>query len=136
MTQKEKMELLNGYIQANVAPILVEGIPTSIFKDEATILPATCALSELNGHYEGIDFVPPIWYQEVLFKENDPINLLVIDNLGGLSKADQMKFYELLCYRKIGVFELPANCVILLTTETMKLHETIYSLVAHIGDVL
>ena len=44
-----------------------------------------------------------------------------------------MKFYELLKYRKIGVFELPQNCVIVLTAqEGNQIAEDIYSLVVSV----
>lgn len=130
-----KLELLKTYLQANVAPILLEGVDIKVFENIATILPSNIDITLLNGHYEGIDFVPPTWYNQIKEKENEPQNLLVIEDITKISCSSQMKFYELLKYRKIGVFDLPKNCVIIVLCSKLDkslIHETIYSLTAHI----
>ncbi len=136
MSRKEKLELLDAYIKSNVAPILIEGIPTEVFEN-SVVLKSNCDISELNGHYEDINFVAPIWYQEIKSKENENHNLLIIDEILDVSKTEQKKFYELFKYRKISTFKLPKNCVIIVTCKKLKkelMNEQIYSLVAHIGD--
>ncbi len=127
------INILNTYLKTNVAPVLIKSIPADIFIDESVNIPADCDVLELNGHYEGIDFLPPVWYQTVLSKASARRNILVIENISSLSKDEQMKFYELLKYRKIGVFELPQNCVIVLTAqEGNQIAEDIYSLVVSV----
>ena len=59
-----KRELLMSYIKSNVAPILVDfidgnNIPNSV------VLPANLEISELNGHYENIEFVSPEWLNKL-----------------------------------------------------------------------
>lgn len=133
MSKVEMINMLNTYLKTNVAPVLIKSFPADIFIDESVNIPADCDVLELNGHYEGIDFLPPVWYQTVLSKASARRNILVIENISSLSKDEQMKFYELLKYRKIGVFELPQNCIIVLTAqEGNQIAEDIYSLVVSV----
>ena len=77
--------------------------------------------------------MPPKWYDNVLnIKEN---KVLVIDKIDTISKEEQLKFCELLEHRKISTFELPKNCVIIITANEInkdKINEEIFSLVARI----
>lgn len=126
----KKLELLNTYIKANVAPILIEKVPKEVFEHHAVILQATIDKSLLNGHYEGVNYLPPDWFTELESKD-----ILIIDHLSDISREEQKKFIELLKYRKISTFDLPKRCVILITCEnTSNISEEIYSLVAHIGE--
>ena len=129
---KNKKELLISYIRANVAPILVDFISGNDISG-AVVLPANVDLKELNGHYDGADFMPPKWLNEILSKNTSRI--LVIDKIDSISKEEQLKFCELLEHRKISTFELPKNCVILVTANEIskdKINEEIFSLVARI----
>ena len=131
---QEKQELLREYINANVTPILLD---KSVLIDTTnlTVLPSTCNMDLLCGHYEDIDFVPPTWYLELKKKEKDRYNFLMIEDLSFVSKQEQRKFIEILKYRQIGIFKLPENCVILLTSDVINkdaIDKEIYSLVAHI----
>jgi len=55
---EKRQELLMSYIRANVAPILVDFISGKDVKG-AVVIPANIDNKELNGHYDGIDFMPP-----------------------------------------------------------------------------
>lgn len=126
-----KKEMLLSYITVNVAPILVDFL---FGKDlpYATILPANLDIKELNGHYENTEYLPPRWLNELQQNSN---NLLVIDQIDTISKQEQLKFYELLKYRKISTFALPNECRIIITATKInkdKINEKIYSLVAQI----
>lgn len=126
-----KKEMLLSYIRVNVAPILVDFL---FGKDlpYATILPANLDIKELNGHYENTEYLPPRWLNELQQNSN---NLLVIDQIDTISKQEQLKFYELLNYRKISTFALPSECRIIITATKInkdKINEKIYSLVAQI----
>lgn len=126
----KKLELLNTYIKENVAPILIENIPKEVFEETAVIIESTIDKSLLNGHYEGISYLPPSWFSELENKD-----ILIINQLSRISKKEQKKFVELLKYRKISTFELPKRCVIIITCEnSSNISEEIYSLVAHIGQ--
>lgn len=130
-----KLEMLSAYLKSNVGPILLEKIPENTFDNRAELLPSTCEITELNGHYERTDFVPPKWYFSVQNKEKNAINLLVITGLDQISLEEQMKFYELLKYRKIGVFSLPKNCQIIVLVDAVTkntIHPEIYALLVHI----
>ena len=129
---EDKRELLLSYIKANVAPILVDFISGSDMQN-AVVLPANVDRSELNGHYEETEFVPPLWYKELT--ENEGIKLLIIDKIDSIEKQEQPKFCELLEQRKISTFELPENCIIIVTANKINKHtisEEIYSLTAKI----
>ena len=129
---ENKKELLLSYIKANVAPILVDFISGNDI-DGAVVLPANVDVKELNGHYVGENFMPPKWFNEILSTKASKI--LVIDKIDEISKEEQLKFCELLKYKKISTFELPKNCVIIVTANEInkdKINEEIFSLVARI----
>ncbi len=131
---QDKLNMINTYINSNVAPLLVEGITSSNIPN-SVVIPANCGIDLLNGHYEGMDFVAPTWYNEILAKKDMKHNILVIDNITSIPKAEQLKFCEILKYRKISTFELPSNCSIIITCDKVSketIAKEIYSLVAHI----
>lgn len=61
---QEQIMMFDMYTGMKNIPILLENVPLSAFKN-VTVLEANCDMSELNGHYEGMDFVGPDWYQEL-----------------------------------------------------------------------
>lgn len=132
MSDKERLEMITSYIKGNISPLLIENIPSDIFNRNAVILPADIDMKELNGHYEGIDFLPPNWYQELQKYKEDNYCFLVISELSNLPKEEQLKFGEILKYKKVGVFDLPKNCVIIITGRNIKetISKEIYSMVA------
>ena len=126
---KEKRELLLNYLEVNVAPILVDFLLGEDLHD-ALVLPANIDIKELNGHYENTDYLPPKWFKELLKKDN---KLLVIDKIDIISKEEQLKFGELLKYRKLSTFDLPNDCRIIVTANKINkdvINEEIISLVA------
>lgn len=127
-----KKELLMSYIKADVAPILVNFISGKDIPG-AIVISADVDAKELNGHYDGADYMPPKWYNELVTNNNSKV--LVIDLIDSINKEEQLKFIELLEYRKISTFELPKDCVIIVTAKEVnkdKISEEIYSLVAQI----
>ena len=129
---ENKRELLLSYIKSNVAPILVDFLSGNDIKN-AVILPANIDSKELNGHHDGVDFLPPKWMSEIL--GTNASKILIIDKIDSVSKEEQLKFCELLEHRKISTFSLPENCVILVTANEVnknKISEEIYSLVVQI----
>ncbi len=129
---KDKKEMLLSYIKSNVAPILVDFLSAQDLKGSIA-LPANIDAKELNGHYEGTDFIPPKWLNEILNRNTNRV--LVIDKIDTISKEEQLKFCELFKYRKISTFNLPESCVIIITANEInkdKINEEIFSLVARI----
>lgn len=129
---ENKKELLMSYIKTNVAPILVNFISGKDIPG-AIVISADVDAKELNGHYDGADYMPPKWYNELVTNNNSKV--LVIDLIDSINKEEQLKFIELLEYRKISTFELPKDCVIIVTAKEVnkdKISEEIYSLVAQI----
>lgn len=129
---ENKKELLMSYIKANVAPILVNFISGKDIPG-AIVISADVDAKELSGHYDGADYMPPKWYNELVTNNNSKV--LVIDLIDSINKEEQLKFIELLEYRKISTFELPKDCVIIVTAKEVnkdKISEEIYSLVAQI----
>lgn len=128
---KERLEMLNEYIKSGITPILIENMPVSVF-DNVTILDANCDISDLNGHYENINFVAPSWYNKL--KQNQT-KMLVINNINEIDVNEQTKFIEILKYKKISTFDLPKDCIIIVTAKNLKerpINEEVYSLLAHI----
>lgn len=128
---KEKLEILDSYLKSGLTNILIEDMPKEIFKDEI-ILESNCTIDDLNGHYEGIEFMPPVWYQD-LIKNNKKI--LVINDINKLPIEEQSKFGEILKYKKISTFDLPKDCVVIVLVNNLKenkICEEVYSLLAHI----
>jgi len=126
-----KRELLMNYIKSNVAPILVDFIDGSSILN-CVVLPANCEITELNGHYDNVEFVSPEWLNKL--KDSTP-TILVIDKIDSIPKNEQTKFVEILKYRQVSTFELPKNTVIVVTAKEINentINEEIYSLVAHI----
>ena len=123
---KEKRELLSTYISNNVAPIL---------EDFLFDIPDSVVISADVNSEELLDINEPEWFR--LIKSNSDAKLLVIDRIDSISKDEQVKFLELLKYRKVGTLELPKNCVIIITANEINkntINEEIYSLVAHIKE--
>jgi len=109
-------------------------IPLQTFPS-AIVIEANCEVSELNGHYEGTEFVPPKWYNELLNK-TDFKRVLIINEIDKVAKEKQERFIEILKYRKISTFELPNNTVIVITANNISdnISPEIISLVATIKD--
>lgn len=126
-----KRELLMSYIKSNVAPILVDFIDGSSIPN-SVVLPANLEITELNGHYDNVEFVSPEWLNKL---EGSTPTILVIDKIDSIPKNEQTKFVEILKYRQVSTFELPKNTVIVVTAKEINentINEEIYSLVAHI----
>lgn len=131
---EERLDLLEKYLRSGFNPILVEGIPSDSFHN-SVVLKSTIDPSELNGHYEGSDFCPPTWYQELVEKSKLEPVILLIENINEIPIKEQPKFIELLKYKKISTFSLPSNCLILVTCKNLKerkLSEEVFSLLAMI----
>lgn len=131
---QDRINMLMEYIKAGISPILVEDLPVNIF-DDAIIIDSNCDDMLLNGHYENTDFVAPKWYYELLEQSKTKMPMLVIKDINKVSIEVQSKFGELLKYKKISTFDLPVNCIIIVTCSNLKgatLNKDIYSLMAHI----
>lgn len=129
---KEQRELLFNYIESNVGPILVDFIDGNVIPN-SVILPANIDRSELNGHYENVEYISPKWLTELNRLNGLPI--LVIDKIDSIQRSEQVKFIEILKYKKVSTFELPENTVVILTAKEINkntINEEVYSLVAHI----
>lgn len=128
---KEKILSLEKILKSGINTVLIEDIDFDFLYDYV-LLDADCDNKELNGHYENIEFVAPEWYKTLIIKKNP---ILVIKEINKLSLEEQIKFVEILKYKKISTFELPKNTIIIVTCKNLKnykINEEIYSLVAHI----
>lgn len=131
---RERFNLLENYIKSGISPLLVQNIPSNSFKN-SVVIKGNIDRSELNGHYENIDFCPPAWYKELLDKSKINTTVLVIENINEIKLEEQNKFIEILKYKKISTFELPKNCLVIVTCSdlsTNKINEEVYSLLAQI----
>ena len=125
---KDKKDMLLAYIKVNVVPVLVTFMFASDF-DNAVVLAANTRISELNGHYENMEYVPPKWFNDLLNLSGS--KYLIIDRIDNINKEEQKKFIEILKYNKISTFDLPSDCRIIVTAnEVNKVSEEILSLVA------
>lgn len=131
---KEDLNLLKKYIKSGVSPLLVQNIPFNFF-DNLVIIKSNIDKSELNGHYENTDFCPPLWYKELLDKSKTNMPVLIIENINEIPIEEQTKFIEILKYKKVSTFELPKNCLVIVTCSdlhTKKINEEVYSLLIQI----
>lgn len=131
---QERLNLLEKYIQLGISPLLIEDMPMDLFQNKV-VIKSTIQNLELNGHYENIDFCPPIWYQELLEKSKQDCVVLVIENINKIDLMEQLKFIEVLKYRKISTFPIPKNCIIIATCTDLnhnKIHQDVLSLLAQI----
>lgn len=129
---EDRKEILLSYLEANVTPILVDFIDATKL-DKTVIIPANIDKSDLVGYYEGASYLPPKWLQELI--NNKEKKILVIDKIDSIPKEEQLKFCELLEYRKISTFELPKYCIIIVSANEINentINEEILSLVARI----
>ena len=129
MNIEEREIMLKNYIACNVIPVLTDLVKDTDFPN-SVVIPADCRIAELNGHYEGDEFVTPKWYNELNNK-----NILIINNIDEISKEYQMKFKELLKYRQISTFQIPENIRIIVIAKNINketINEEIYSLTAQI----
>lgn len=130
--RKIELESLKELLLLNEYPILVEDISNELFEN-AVILNNDCDISLLNGHYEGVNFVAPDWYNILVEKCKNGRSILIINGINNSEIDDQLKFIEILKYRKISTFDLPKNCSIIVTAYDIKnkpIAEEVYSLVA------
>lgn len=127
---KDKIEYLSSYLRFNVAPVLIDFLSCADL-DATVILPANIPIEELNGKYDGANLVQPKWFD--IIASTKKTKMLVIDKIDTIPIEEQLKFVELLKYRKVSTFELPEDCVIVVTAnQTSKINEGIFSLVAKI----
>lgn len=125
-----KLELFKAYIYANVCPILIDNIDIDIFKNISVIIKNDITKEELNGSLNK----KPEWYKEL---EDSNKIILIIEDIDKISKEEQLKFHELLKYRKVGKYNLKNNVVIILTASKISsdtISENIYSLISHITE--
>lgn len=131
---KERLVLLENYIKFGEYPLLLQNIPSNFFNN-SVIIKSNVDRSELNGHYEHISFCPPLWYNELLNKSKMNMTFLVIENINEIPLGEQTKFIELLKYKKVSTFELPRNCLIIVTCSDLavnKINEEVCSLLVQI----
>lgn len=105
---KETLTLLSNYIKADIDSFYIKEIDYDFFENSIVIN----SDSELNGHYEGITFCPPNWFKKVeeLSKIGNAILIIDLNNC-----KDQKKFIEIIKYKQVSTFELPKNCIIIVT---------------------
>lgn len=130
----EKVKMLEGILKSGISPILLEDFPVSIFEN-AVVLEADCDMSELNGHYEDAEFCPPQWYKKLTDENSEYEPVLVVNNINKIPSEEQTKFVEIFKYKKVSTFDLPKNCVIIVTASNLEenqINEEVYSLMAHI----
>jgi len=128
-----KKELLMTYIKSNVAPILIDfEFP---ILDNTVLLSSSCEKEELVGTYNGNLYESPEWLK-LIINNNSP-SILLIDSIDQITKEEQLKFIEILKYRKVSTFNLPESTIIIVTAKRINestINEEVYSLVAHIKD--
>ncbi len=131
----EVLDLFELYIKNYVAPILVESSKEIDLKNGVEI-DGDCGVFELQGKYDSNgEYHLPNWLSVLNGNADKERTLLIIKNINDTDEDNQMKFYELLKYRKMDTVQLPQNCVIIATCNNLKekpINPTLYSLMAHI----
>lgn len=130
-----KIEMLENYLKANIAPILISKIPSSVFDSVAVVIPSNINKEDLYGKIKNNKFELPKWYDEL--SNNPKKNMIIIDNLSLITTDEQLKFHELLKYRKVGNLKIKDNIMIMVISDEIsstKINKDIYSLLVHIED--
>lgn len=131
---QERVILLENYMKSGISPLLISNISSDLFQN-SIVIKSNVSNSELNGHYENMDFCPPTWYRELIQKSKIGCSVLIIENIDEIPLEEQTKFIEILKYQKVSTFDLPKNCMIVVTCSDVyknKIHEEVYSLLAQI----
>lgn len=131
---KDDLKRLKELLMVSNIPILVSKLPNELY-DGAVILSSDIDKTQLDGHYEGIEYQPPKWLSILENNCKEDSGLLIINDINSISKDEQMKFGEILKYHKVSTFDLPKNCLIIVTAtniEASPIAEDIYTLLAHI----
>ena len=80
-----------------------------------------------------MNFCPPKWYDELIKKSKDGFVFLVIENINEIPIEDQIKFKEVLKYKKVNTFNFPENSLVIVNSSDLsKINEDIYSLLVQI----
>ena len=118
--EKDKIELINNYLSINDIPVYTN-LDVSFIKN-TIVIDKDIDLFDLN------------WYHELIKKCDSEPTTLIIKGINELSSVEQLKFGELLKYRKFGNYYLPKNASILVTYKDSSklLCPELYSLFAHI----
>lgn len=119
--QNDKLLLLNDYLKIGDIPILVN-LPSTVF-EESIVLSKDDKLYDLT------------WYNKLIEKCKENNTILVLDRINELDEKEQLKYVELIKYKKIGENKLPDNTIIVVLYDDLKnnrLCEEVYSLLAHI----
>ena len=131
---KDRLNLLENYIKADMSPLLITDISSSLF-NHAVKIKATIDRTLLNGHYEGTEFCAPEWLLELIKMSKKNYVVLLIENINAIDVEEQTKFIEILKYKKVSTFALPENCFVVVTCldlQKNKINEEVYSLLVHI----
>lgn len=123
-----RLKIMKEYLKANIKHFLVQDFEKLELNDYVK-LNADCDRSLLNGTYVETEFVAPSWYNE-LSSMKKPI--LVIEDLDTIDEIEQRKFLEILKYNKISTFELPLNCVIIVTCSSLNITKEVFSLLVRV----
>jgi len=117
------IELIKTYIDNKMTPILIRDELYDVFSSLACTLNFDCSLDLLNGSYDDNgNYVEPSWYKDAIDKR-----ILVIRNIDSIPPNEQIKFMEILKYRKVNVFDLK-DVIIVLTYKDNILNEQILSI--------
>ena len=117
------LELIKTYIENDMTPILIKDELYNDISSRGYTLNADCSLDELNGSYDANgNYNPPAWFNIV----NDK-RLLIIRNIDSIPVKEQLKFMEILKYKKINEFKLK-ELIIILTYKGNLLNENILSI--------
>ena len=131
----KRLEILKEFLEKNISAILLEDVTSKVF-DDAIVLESNCNRDILTGHYdENGNYKAPEWFYTLEENVNKGKPFLVIENIDYIPEEEQLKFLEIIKYKKISTFELPENTITIVTCRNPKekpIAEEIYTLLAHI----
>lgn len=121
-------ELLNELINLSDDAVLIKDVKF-VFKGDEVILDSSVSVDELCEKNN----MPPTWYSKLNDASGRPV--LIIENINSIPENEQVKFMDIIKYKKTGVYDLPKNTLILITCSSnaeYKINSNILSLVMHI----
>ena len=121
-------ELLNELINLSDDAVLINDVKF-VFKGDEVVLDSSIGVEELCEKNN----MPPTWYTKLNKVSGRPV--LIINNINSITEDEQAKFIDIIKYKKTGIYDLPKNTLVLITSSSSaeyKINSNILSLVMHI----
>lgn len=121
------VEKIKDCINAGVGPILMNK-NCEMYLPNHAVLYADSNLEDILPKYDNEGNVKmPLWYKDATLKK-----VLVIEGLDEVEESQQLKFGEILKYKKVSQYNLNPNMLIVVLADEKKVSEEILNLTVQV----